>query len=167
MIQVIEIRDVARPLHEVFGYVADFSTTAEYDPGVLSAIRLDPVGVGAMFEVYASFLGRSIPMRYRIVELESPHLLVLEGRASSSFARDVVSFEATESGTRVTWKLELRLLGLSAWLERPLRGVVRRIGRVALDGLASRLANPEPLSYGGLPDAELLPGAQSLGVATS
>jgi carbon monoxide dehydrogenase subunit G len=148
MIQVVETREVGRPVDDVFGYVADFSTTAEYDPGVASAIRLDPVSVGAAFEVYATFLGRTIPMAYRLIELDAPHRLVFEGKSSSSRARDVISFTPSGAGTRIVWTLELQLLGLSAWLERPLRAAVRRSGRAALDGLAKRLTDPAPLTFG-------------------
>ncbi len=45
---------------EVFAYLSDFSTTADWDPGVVEAQRLDPeVREGARFRVVAKFLGRS------------------------------------------------------------------------------------------------------------
>jgi len=37
--------DTPRPPDEVFAYLSDFSTTAEWDPGVVEAERLgDPIG---------------------------------------------------------------------------------------------------------------------------
>ena len=38
--------DTPRPLHEVFAYLSDFSTTREWDPGVVEAERLNGQAVG-------------------------------------------------------------------------------------------------------------------------
>ena len=146
MTELVEVRDVPRPLEEVFDYVADFSTTAEYDPGVSGATRLDPVGDGARFEVDAVFMGRTLPMEYRITSYERPHRLSLEGRSDGSVARDAIAFEATETGTRITWRLELELLGAGRFAEPVLRPFLRRLGRKALDGLSDRLHDPAPLA---------------------
>jgi hypothetical protein len=54
---------------EVFEYLADLSSTAEWDPGASEARRLDadPLRAGARFRVLADFLGRRIPLEYRTV----------------------------------------------------------------------------------------------------
>jgi carbon monoxide dehydrogenase subunit G len=134
-----EVRVVPRPLDEVFAFVSDFSTTAWYDPGVAAAKRLDPVGLGARFEVDALFLGRRLPMSYTIVAWEPPHRVVLEGVAATSRARDEITFAATDGGTRVDWQLELQLLGPGRVVEPLLRPALLRLGRRALDGLAAHL----------------------------
>jgi carbon monoxide dehydrogenase subunit G len=146
MIRVHEVRATGRPIDEVFAYIADFSTTAEYDPGVARAVRLDPVGPGARFDVDAVFVGRTLPMRYTIVEYDPPHRLVLEGRSASSTARDEIRFDSTENGTRIDWTLDLQLLGAGRFAGPLLRPLLLRLGRKALDGLAQRLEQPEPLS---------------------
>lgn len=141
MTRIREVRDTDRPLDEVFAYVADFATTAEYDPGVARAERLDegPVGRGARYAVDAVFLGRTLPMEYRIVEFEPPHRVVLEGVGSTSTARDDIRFETVGGRTRITWTLDLRLRGLNR-LATPLLGpFLRRLGRQALDGLEQQL----------------------------
>jgi hypothetical protein len=45
-----------RPPGEVFAYLSDFSTPAEWDPGVVEAERLGnmPVGEGSEFRVVAT-----------------------------------------------------------------------------------------------------------------
>jgi dehydrogenase/reductase SDR family protein 12 len=148
MIRVHEVRETDRPIDEVFAYVADFRTTAGYDPGVARATRRDegPVGVGATYDVLARFLGRSVPMVYRIERHEPPTLVVLVGEAATTSARDEIHFSPTpDGGTRVAWTLDLRLKGVNRLAEPILAPVLRRVGRAALDGLAARLARPGPL----------------------
>ena len=72
--------DVQRPSDDVFAYLADFSNTARWDPGVVSATRCGdgPVALGAAFEVVWRFLGRELPLTYRIVQYDPPRRVVLE-----------------------------------------------------------------------------------------
>ena len=147
MTRIREVRETDRPIDEVFAYVADFASTAEYDPGVARAQRLDdgPVGTGARYAVDALFLGRTLPMQYRIVEFDPPHRVVLEGVSSTSTARDDIRFDTVGAKTRIRWTLDLQLRGLNR-LATPLLGpFLRRLGRKALDGLEARLNAPEPL----------------------
>ncbi len=55
-----------KPPQEVFDYLADFANTAQWDPGITAARRLDDgrIGVGNRFEIDASFFGRTITMVY-------------------------------------------------------------------------------------------------------
>ena len=139
MTELEEIRVVPRDLEEVFDYVADFSTTAEYDPGVAHARRLDPVGHGARFVVDAVFLGRTLTMTYTCSGFDRPHRLEFRGDSPGSRALDSIRFERTEGGTRIHWKLQLELKGASRWFEPLLGPALRRLGTKALDGLSQRL----------------------------
>ena len=147
MTTIREVRHTDRPIDEVFAYVADFASTAEWDPGVASARRFGdgPVGRGARYAVDAVFLGRTLPMEYRIVDFEPPHRVVLEGVGSTSTARDDIRFETVADRTRITWTLDLQLRGSSRLATPLLRPFLRRLGRKALDGLEQRLCSPEPL----------------------
>ena len=53
--------ETPRPLAETFAYLSDFSTTEQWDPGVVEAERLGdaPVGEGTEFRLVADFLGRN------------------------------------------------------------------------------------------------------------
>lgn len=139
MTRLREVREVHRPIEDVFAVIADFSTTEAYDPGVSRAVRLDPVGLGARFEVDAVFMGRTLPMTYRIVTYEPPHHLVLEGDSAGAQARDHITLETLPAGTRIIWVLDLKLKGASRVMEPLLGPFFRRLGRKALDGLASHL----------------------------
>lgn len=147
MIRLKESRESARPITEVFAYVANFATTADYDPGVKSAHQESegPIEVGTRFHVDAVFMGAVIPLKYVIERFERPHRVVLRGVGKTSRALDDICFEETDSGgTRVIWTLDLEMKGgkLVEWISGP---ILRRVGRAALDGLATRLASPKPL----------------------
>jgi len=55
---------------QAFAYLSDFSTTSEWDPGVVEAARVGAgvVGMGTEFRLVAKFLGRETSITYRIVE---------------------------------------------------------------------------------------------------
>src|SRR5690348_916743 len=59
---------------EAFAYLGDFSTSAEWDPGVVAAERVGvgAIGEGTEFRLVAEFLGRKTTLIYRAVEYEPP-----------------------------------------------------------------------------------------------
>lgn len=134
--------DVARPSDEVFAYLADFTRTAEWDPGVVSAERLDggPVSVDSRFRVVARFLGREVPLVYRVVQLEPPSRLVLEAETPTLRSLDTITCEKTARGTRLTYDAQLVLPGLLYLADLPLHLAFQWIGRRALAGLGAALA---------------------------
>ena len=72
---------------QAFHYMANFSNSAEWDPGVARAEQLtdDPRAVGARFAVVAKFLGRKVKLTYETVELDPPRRVLFEpSRARSS-----------------------------------------------------------------------------------
>jgi hypothetical protein len=121
-----------------FDYLSRFSTTAEWDPGVVEARDLtpDPVGVGSAFEVVSSFLGRRVPLRYEIVEFDAPKRVVLRAENSAVRSIDTISFEPGADGsTVVSYDAVLEFRG-AARLMAPLFAVLfRRIGDRAARGL--------------------------------
>ena len=76
--------ETPRPLDEVFAYLSDFSTTEEWDPGVLEAKRVKgaAVGQGTEFRLVAEFLGRKNELTYRILEYDPPHAVTFRGESS-------------------------------------------------------------------------------------
>ncbi len=90
--------DTPRPPDEVFAYLSDFSTTAEWDPGVVEAERLGdaPVHEGTEFRLVADFLGRKTPLTYRIVEYDPPHAVTFRGENSTVVSLDRITFEPSD-----------------------------------------------------------------------
>ena len=124
-----------------FDYLAGLHHTADWDPGVSEARRLDPerpLGRGSRFEVVARFLGRRVPMTYEITGYEPPHRLVLRGRAGGVLSIDTITFAPVPGGTRVTYEARLELAGLARVFDPVLDLLFQRIGARAARGLRER-----------------------------
>jgi carbon monoxide dehydrogenase subunit G len=129
--------DTSRPPDEMFAYLSDFSSTQEWDPGVIEAERLGdaPIRKGTEFRLLASFLHRKIPLTYRIVEYDPPNAVTFRGESSTVVSLDRITFEPSESGTQITYDADLVLKGPFK-LAGPLLGVAfKRVGARALAGL--------------------------------
>ena len=139
---------------EVFEYLADFSSTAEWDPGVSEARCLtdEPLRVGARFHVVADFLGRRVPLEYRTVEIDPPRRVVLRAETPTVVSEDTITVSALPgSGAQVTYDARLRLRGALRIADPVLGLLFRRVGDRAKAGLAATLADrfgrtPAPVS---------------------
>jgi carbon monoxide dehydrogenase subunit G len=133
--------DTSRPPDEMFAYLSDFSSTREWDPGVIEAERLGdaPVQQGTEFRLLTSFLHRKIPLTYRIVEYDPPNAVTFRGESSTVVSLDRITFEPSERGTRITYDADLALKGPFR-LADPLLGIAfKRVGARALAGLRRTL----------------------------
>lgn len=127
---------------EAFDYLADFSSVAEWDPGVVRARALDPDPrrAGARFEVVARFLGRELPLEYRTVEFEAPRRLVLRAENANIVSLDTIDVRPNPTGgTQVVYDADLSLRGLRRVAD-PLLGLAfKRVGDRARAGLEAAL----------------------------
>ncbi len=106
------------PAEEVFAYLADFATVAEWDPGIATARLLSGEAgtTGARYEVVAQFLGRRTPLVYEILESVPPtdgsagHV-VLEAVTSDFRSHDVITVVPDGAGCSVTYDADLALQG--------------------------------------------------------
>jgi len=133
--------DTPRPPERMFAYLSDFSTTAEWDPGVIEAERLgeEPVREGTEFRLLASFLGRKTPLTYRIVEYHPPSAVTFRGESPTVVSLDRITFEPSNGGTRITYDADLALKGALKLADPLLRVAFKRVGARALAGLRSTL----------------------------
>ncbi|HEU4975246.1 MAG TPA: SRPBCC family protein [Baekduia sp.] len=139
--------ETPRPPAATFAYLSDFSTTQEWDPGVVEAQRLgdDPVGHGTEFRVVADFLGRKAALTYRIVEFEPDRAVTLRGENATVVSLDRITFEPSDGGTRVTYDADLALKG-PLRIADPLLGLAfDRVGDRALEGLRAALGSRDPV----------------------
>jgi uncharacterized protein YndB with AHSA1/START domain len=153
----IDAIDLPIPIEDAFDYLADFSRTAEWDPGVCESKRITRgvVRLGSRFGVSVSVLGQRIPLEYRITEFERPSRLVLCAGDSSLRSSDEITFVSRPGGTRVTYEARLELAGIRRLADPILDLLFQRIGRLAMRGLRESLA------------AEGFQGTSSRGVSTS
>ena len=131
-----------RRAEETFEYLSDFSSTAEWDPGVVEAERVStgPVGMGSTFRVVASFLGRRVSLVYRIVEFDPGRRVVLRADAPTVCSIDQITVVPADVGSEVTYDADLRGQGVFRLADPLLALAFRRIGDRARDGLARALA---------------------------
>ncbi len=132
---------VPAAVEAAFDHVADFTTSAEWDPGITAARRLDdgPIGLGSRFEVRLALGPVTVPLVYEITTYERPHRVVLTTRGALHRGEDDVRFAATEQGTEVTWNALFALRGPGLLVD-PLLGVgFRRTADKAVEGLERSL----------------------------
>jgi carbon monoxide dehydrogenase subunit G len=135
-----------RPLAETFAYLSDFSTTQQWDPGVVEAQRLGEgaIGEGTEFRLVAVFMGRRTTLLYRVVEYDPPNAVTFRGENATVVSLDRITFAAAGSGTRITYDAELTLKG-AIRLADPLLGLAfKRVGDRALDGMRRTLGAAQP-----------------------
>jgi carbon monoxide dehydrogenase subunit G len=132
-----------RPPAEVFDYVADFSTNAEWDPGTISADRAGegPIGLGAEFRLVVSFLGRTSQITYRIVEYERPHVVTFRGENAAVVSLDRITVDQWNGGSRLTYSARLTPKGAARFAGPLLTLAFQRVGDRALAGLRVALAS--------------------------
>jgi len=141
MIRLRETIEVPRPIDEVFAYVSNFSSTAQWDPGVVASRKISEgaVGVGTEFALRVRFGPRSVPMTYVVREYGPPKRVVLEGKGDSIHALDDIRFAPTPGGTRIAYTADISMLGAFSFAERWLDGPLDRVGKDAVRGLQAAL----------------------------
>ncbi len=128
---------------EVFAYLADFRSVAEWDPSVKSAVLVgadDPVAVGAIFRVTIKTTLSELVLDYTTIELDRPDRIVLRGEDKSMVSVDtIVIREDGHDGAEVTYDAQIELKGVRK-LADPLLGLAfKRLGNNARDGLRAQL----------------------------
>jgi len=139
------------PISDAFDYLARFSSTAEWDPGVHEAemVTPEPVGMGSAFRVVTSFAGRKLPLRYEITEFDRPYKVTVRAENGSTISEDTITFTTTDrrevdgvevgSQTEVRYDADLRLKGAFRVLDPVIGLLFNRIGDRAAGGLRAAL----------------------------
>lgn len=141
MARIREIVRTARSREEAFDHLADFTTTASWDPGIVAAKRLDagPLGVGARFEVRLQLGPTTVPLVYEITTYERPDRLVLSTVGRVHHGEDDVRFQRSAEGTEILWNAMFAVRGPGRLLDPLLAVGFRKAGREAVEGLAGEL----------------------------
>ena len=127
---------------EAFEYLADFANAREWDPGVVEGENLtgQPIGRDSRFRLASRFLGRRVPLEYRIIAYEPPCRVVFQADQVAVCSTDEIRVVPVGAGTSVTYDADLRLKGPLGRLMDPLLGLAfRRIGDRAAAGLRNAL----------------------------
>ncbi len=132
---------VDKPLDEVFSYLADFTTTTEWDPGTVTTVLQRGDGsVGTTYLNTSSFLGRQTQLTYAVRELVPDERIRLRGENQTVVAVDTMSFRTVETGTEVTYEAEFTFKGPARFLAPLLRPALERLGHQAQTGMREALS---------------------------
>jgi len=131
-----------RPVAETFAYLADFSNAASWDPGVLTAERLDsgPVSAGSRFRLVVPFLGRQMALVYQITSYGPGHTVTLAAASRLLQATDTIAVAGGPDSCTVSYAAEVRLRGPLRVLDPLLRPGFRAVAGKAAAGLARALS---------------------------
>lgn len=132
-----------RPADEVFAYLADFRSVAEWDPSITESTHIngdDPVKVGAMFRVVTSTKTKDVVLEYTTEELERPRRILLRGENDTMISTDTITVEdRADGGCDVTYDAEIELKGARKVADPLLSLGFGRLGDKARDGLEAKL----------------------------
>lgn len=134
-----------RSPEDVFAYLADFRTVAEWDPSINSSTLLtpgEPRTVGARFKVVqGSSIGSDVELEYEIQSVDAPRQVVLRGENDSLISIDTITVEPADGGgCAVTYDAEIELKGARKVADPLMQLGLKRLGNKAKDGLAEKLA---------------------------
>jgi uncharacterized protein YndB with AHSA1/START domain len=140
--KLIRTIEVASPLDRVFAYLADFTTTNQWDPGTVSTTLIDgDGGVGTTYANVSTFLGQRSELTYTVIELQPQERLVLRGVGPTLVAIDTLTFASTATGgTRVTYDADFTFSGLGRFVVPLLAPAFKRFGDRAAEGLRSHIS---------------------------
>jgi hypothetical protein len=124
-----------------FDHIADFTTTAAWDPGIAAAERLDEgeLGLGSRFRVQLALGPFSLPLVYEITRYEPSRRVVLTTSSPLHLGEDDVRFVRSDGGTLVEWNALFRLRGPGRLLDPLLGQGFRQVAKEAVAGLETSL----------------------------
>jgi carbon monoxide dehydrogenase subunit G len=132
---------VDKPLDTVFGYLSDFTTTTEWDPGTVATVNHHgDGGAGTTYLNTSTFLGRKTQLTYVVREFIPGKRIQLRGENKTVIAVDTMTFRSIDAGTEVTYIAEFTFRGPSRLLAPLLRPAFDRLGKQAQTGMHKALS---------------------------
>ena len=131
---------VENPLDVVFGYLSDFTTTTDWDPGTVTTVRRHgDGGVGTTYLNTSTFLGRATQLTYIVREFIPGKRIRLRGENKTVIAVDTMTFRSVDAGTEVTYTAEFTFKAPARLLAPLLRPAFERLGKQAQAGMRKAL----------------------------
>jgi uncharacterized protein YndB with AHSA1/START domain len=140
--QRIERRVVAdKPIDRVFAYLADFTTTEEWDPGTVRCERVSgDGGVGTTYRNVSRFLGRETELEYVVQEYEPDRRIQLRGANKSVDATDTITMRPDGAGTEIVYVAEFEFSGIAKYAAPLLAPALKKLGDDAEKGMRRALS---------------------------
>jgi carbon monoxide dehydrogenase subunit G len=130
-----------KPIDRVFGYLADFTNTNDWDPGTVDTVRTSgDGGVGTQYANTSKFAGRETKLTYTVVERVEQEKIALEGRNKTVNALDTMTFTATPAGTEVRYTADFDFGLLTPVLSVVMWPFFKKLGDEAEKGMSEALS---------------------------
>lgn len=130
MMRIDRTVETSTPTSEVFAFLADFTTTEQWDPGTVRTERISgDGGVGTAYANTSRFLGRNTDLTYVVEVYEPGSRVVLRGENKTVVAHDTMTFVPTATGgTSVRYVAEFDLKGMARMVAPLLTPAFTRLG---------------------------------------
>ena len=127
MVRIAGSIEIARPVEDVFDFVADQTNEPTYNPQMARCEQVapGPVAVGTRFRSLMRSRLAEVPMESEVLELERPRRVRTRTTMDSAVVDGSLSFAPAGAGTRMSWDWDLRPTGPVRHLG-PLVGVLGR-----------------------------------------
>ncbi|TDG11908.1 SDR family NAD(P)-dependent oxidoreductase [Seongchinamella unica] len=141
-----ETIQVKRPATEAFAYLADFTTTTEWDATAREAAKLTPgpIATGTRFLVTCAMPVGSVDIEYEVAELDAPRKIVLRGRSRFFDIEDTITFTESGGTTRIDYQAQFDFKPLIRPFVGAMEPGLRRMGKASLKGLKQALDDRFP-----------------------
>jgi hypothetical protein len=123
--------------------MADLRNFAQWDRNIIKVEQIngDGPGINTVFDITVRGLsGRPSVLRYKTIEFESPHNILVKGRNSIFTSIDRVTVTPTSTGCDVTYDAILTANWIVAPMNLFLGAVFNKVGASATRGLRKVLA---------------------------
>lgn len=129
------------PPDVVFAYLADFTTTEQWDAGTVRTLRVSgDGGVGTRYDNTSRFVGRTTHLSYAVTDYQPGRLVRLRGENASVITHDTITVAAREHGCLVTYQVDFAFRGWRSWFEPLLRPAVANLLDKGEQGIRRELA---------------------------
>lgn len=129
------------PPDVVFAYLADFTTTEQWDAGTIRTVRVcGDGGVGTRYDNTSRFVGKTTHLAYVVTDFQPDRSIRLRGENASVITQDTIAVAAREHGCLVTYRVDFDFRGWLSWLEPLLRPAVANLLDKGEQGIRRELA---------------------------
>ena len=140
--ELVRTVSVDRPVEEVFAYLADFTTTTQWDPGTVRTTRESGDGsVGTRYRNVSKFMGRTVELTYVVVDHEPPGRIALRAENDTLIAHDTITVRPRgEGGAEITYRAVFTFKGAVRFVMPLASPAFRKLGDDASKGMLRALS---------------------------
>ncbi|MGB8408045.1 MAG: SRPBCC family protein [Mycobacterium sp.] len=129
------------PPEAVFAYLADFTTTEQWDPATVRTERISGEGgVGTRYVNTSRFAGSRSEISYEVISVTPGKSIELRGVNRFLVAYDSITVTPQSNGTHITYRIRFAFQGWLRWIEPLLQLAVKHLLDDGAHGLRRELA---------------------------